>query len=178
VASGGGSTPAARGLHSAEASDSFPLMLKKGVLLAVFLALLPLLAGCGAVRRGADLGHRIIDRNGLPPAKLTGLAGAGVGYAAGLPLAVLLLPTYPFERLQYPSGPDHDLPMPILFAPVEIGGGLGALIAGGPFQLMHWALWRRGVEGGEVGERGGGLSEGGRAPSSSRGAALTGAAGR
>jgi hypothetical protein len=107
---------------------------------AAFALLAALGSSCQSVREGSDLGHRIIDRDRLPPAKLFGYVGAVAGYAVGFPVMIALLPTYPFERLQYRSGPDHDLEMPILFAPVEICGGIGALVAGGPFRLMDQAI--------------------------------------
>ncbi|MGH9360595.1 MAG: hypothetical protein ACRD2T_01670 [Thermoanaerobaculia bacterium] len=96
-------------------------------------------SGCKAFRGAADRGHRILDRDGLPPAKLAGYFGACGGYAVGLPVLVLLLPTYPIERLYYRSAPEHDIEMPRLLAPVEIAGGLGALITGWPFTWFRRA---------------------------------------
>ena len=103
------------------------------VLAMVWLLMAVPLGGCRALRLGADLGHRVIDRDGLPPAKLFGYFGASAGYTIGLPIAIVLLPTYACPRLYYLSSPEHDLQVPLVLSPLEVGGGFGAFVASVPF---------------------------------------------
>jgi hypothetical protein len=109
--------------------------LKSAVLVAVVLA-----SGCKSVRSGADLGHRVLDQPGLPASKFLGMIGATAGGLVAAPITVLFLPTYMFPKLGYRSAPDHDLWMPIVFAPAELSMGLGALVTSClalPFQRIR-----------------------------------------
>ncbi len=94
-------------------------------------ALLVVSSGCRTVK---ESGHRIVDRDGLPPAKLAGYAGATLGYALAVPPTLLLLPTLPFEGLNYQA--TGDVEMPIVFAASDLMGGWGAFIAGRPIELI------------------------------------------
>src|SRR5262245_31933778 len=100
------------------------------ILLTALLA-----AGCQACRKASDTGHRLLDRDGLPPQKFLALLGAMPGYAVAIPVGLVMVPTYFFEDLHYPSGPDHDAEMPLVFAPFELSGGVGAWLLGRPLDL-------------------------------------------
>jgi len=104
------------------------------------VALLPLLAGCGFLRDVADRGNRVTEVPGMRPAKFSAMVGFAAGSLVGLPITVILLPTYPFESLTYPSSPQHDISMPILQAPVEIAGGIGAFLLYLPFYPLKPTL--------------------------------------
>jgi hypothetical protein len=98
------------------------------------LAAAALLAGC---RLGNPVarGERIVDAPGLRPSKVLGMAGEYVGYAAGAPCAILLLPTLAFRDepgFSYSSSSRGDIPMPILFAPMEYGSGFMAFAFNAP----------------------------------------------
>jgi hypothetical protein len=115
----------------------------KNLALAVVLWFSPavLVSGGCACREAADRGHRLLDRQGLPLSKLFAMAGAVPGSAAAVPVTVALLPTGLFPGLRYRSSPDHDISMPILFAPLELGGGLGAYLLGTPFRPLDRLFW-------------------------------------
>ncbi len=95
------------------------------------VAILVTAGGCRTVK---ESGHRIIDRDGLPPAKLTGYVGATLGYALSVPSTLVLLPTLAFQGLTYQA--TGGVEMPIVFAAADVLGGWGAFIAGRPVEWM------------------------------------------
>jgi hypothetical protein len=106
-------------------------LISKVILLAGLL-----LSGCQTMRGGADRGHRLLDQDGLPLTKFLALVGAIPGYAVAIPAGAALLPTYAFDDLHYPSGPDHDVEMPLVFAPFELSGGVGAYLVSFPVAVF------------------------------------------
>jgi hypothetical protein len=107
------------------------------LVLAIAVVFLGALAGCRSVRGTADRGQRIVEQPVMNPSKVAASIGAIPGYAVGMPLSILLLPTLPFSSLTYHSSPEKDIPMPILFAPLDIGSGLGAYAFAAPFTLFR-----------------------------------------
>ena len=113
------------------------------VLLAVLALLVVPLCGCRSVREAADRGGRILDLPGPRPVKVVAMLGSLPGHAIALPITILLMPTLPFQSdpdLTYTSSPEHDIRMPIVNAPSEYGGGLGAFILSSPFLLGNSRL--------------------------------------
>ena len=111
----------------------------KRTLAALLIALAPL-GGCKSLRSGVDVGHRVLDQPGLPPSKFLGMIGATAGGLVAAPVTVVFLPTYIFPGLGYRSSPQHDLWMPLVFAPSEMSMGFGALVTSAvllPFVRIH-----------------------------------------
>ncbi len=119
------SRPRARtGLRGASAS-------LLGLVLSLWVA-----PGCRALREASDRGQRILESPGVRPGKVLALVGAIPGAAVGVPLTAVLVPTLPFPGLVYPASPEQDISMPVLFAPLDIGIGLGAFILSAPLLVF------------------------------------------
>ena len=107
---------------------------------AIFLASAG--SGCQTVRATADRGQRILDTPTTRPAQVLAFIGAIPGIAAAVPFTLALLPTVPLQDarcgcFRYHSSPDHDIPLTVAFAPIEIGAGLTAFIVSSPFLLAN-----------------------------------------
>ena len=108
------------------------------------------LAGCSSVRPAAQRGIDLLENTERSySTRVPAAIGSAVGQVVGIPLMVLLLPSYPFEvygwGVREPTEADGtaappDYAVPLVLVPLEYGAGLGASVFGYPSAAIEEAI--------------------------------------
>ena len=111
--------------------------------------ILSLTSGCSSMRPVANSGHDLIENPGRPLwARVPAGIGAIVGYVIATPVSAVLLPTLASDTKVVDSSQGYgegagrgDIQIPLVQAPYDYCGGVGAATLGWPFErlsaLMH-----------------------------------------
>jgi hypothetical protein len=108
-----------------------------------------LAAGCHTVRPVANTGYDLLENPGRPQwARIPAGFGALVGYVVATPVSLVLLPTMADEDLTVENsqgyGPGRergDIRIPLVQAPYDTCGGVGAAALGWPFGRLTGLLY-------------------------------------